>query len=38
MNNLLILSAGTRNKIVQYFKRAVGDKGKVVATDIKCLA
>ncbi len=38
MNNLLILSAGTRNKIVQYFKRAVGDKGKVVATDMSELA
>ena len=31
--NILILAAGTRNKIVQYFKRAVGDSGKVIATD-----
>ena len=31
--NILILAAGTRNKIVQYFKRAVGDNGKVIATD-----
>ena len=31
--NILILSAGTRNKIVQYFKRAVGDAGQVIATD-----
>ena len=36
--NILILSAGTRNKIVQYFKRTVGDKGKVVATDMSELA
>ena len=28
--NILILSAGTRNKIVQYFKRAVGTEGKVI--------
>lgn len=32
--NILILSAGTRNKIVQYFKRAVGPDGRVVATDM----
>ena len=31
--NILILSAGTRNKIVQYFKKAVGDNGRVIATD-----
>lgn len=31
--NILILSAGTRNKIVQYFKNAVGDNGRVIATD-----
>ncbi len=36
--NILILSAGTRNKIVQYFKRAVGETGKVVATDMSELA
>lgn len=36
--NILILSAGTRNKIVQYFKRTVGDSGKVVATDMSNLA
>lgn len=34
MMNILILSAGTRNKIIQYFKRAVGDTGKVIATDM----
>lgn len=32
--NILILSAGTRNKIVQYFKKTIGDKGNVVATDM----
>lgn len=32
--NILILSAGTRNKIVQYFKRAVGSSGRVIAADM----
>lgn len=36
--NILILSAGTRNKIVQYFKRAVGNSGNVIATDMSALA
>lgn len=36
--NILILSAGTRNKIIQYFKREVGDTGKVIATDMSELA
>ncbi|MEE3427359.1 MAG: ATP-grasp domain-containing protein [Ruminococcus sp.] len=36
--NILILSAGTRNKIVQYFKKALNGKGKVVATDMSELA
>ena len=31
--NVLILAAGTRNKIVQYFKRTVKDEGTIVATD-----
>ena len=31
--NVLILAAGTRNKIVQYFRRAIGNNGVVVATD-----
>lgn len=35
--NILILSAGTRNKIVQYFKRAVGNNGRVIATDMSML-
>lgn len=36
--NILILSAGTRNKVVQYFKRTVGAAGKVIATDMSELA
>ena len=36
--NILILSAGTRNKIVQYFKEAVGSSGRVIATDCSNLA
>lgn len=36
--NILILSAGTRNKIVQYFKKEIGNEGKVVATDCSNLA
>lgn len=36
--NILILSVGTRNKIVQYFKNAVGCNGKVVATDMSNVA
>lgn len=32
--NILILSAGTRNKIVQYFKKALAGKGNVIATDM----
>lgn len=31
--NILILSAGTRDKVVRYFKRALGGNGKVIATD-----
>lgn len=33
--NILILSCGTRNKIVQYFRRAIGADGMVVATDMQ---
>lgn len=36
--NILILSAGTRNKVVQYFKKALAGKGKVVATDMQAIA
>lgn len=36
--NILILSAGTRNKVVQYFKKEVGEKGKIIATDCSNLA
>lgn len=31
--NILILAAGTRNKIVQYFKKTLQGEGNVVATD-----
>lgn len=33
MINILILSAGTRDKVVQYFKEVLAGKGKVIATD-----
>lgn len=36
--NILILSAGTRNKIVQYFKRALNGQGAVIATDMSANA
>lgn len=31
--NILILSCGTRNKVVQYFKEVFGNEGRVVTTD-----
>ena len=36
--NILILSAGTRNKVVQYFKQVLQGKGNVVATDMSEIA
>ena len=36
--NILILSAGTRNKVVQYFKENIGEGGRVIATDCSNLA
>lgn len=36
--NILILSAGTRNKVVQYFKKALAGKGNVIATDMSDIA
>ncbi|WP_409015308.1 ATP-grasp domain-containing protein [Anaerostipes caccae] len=38
MVNILILSCGTRNKIVKYFKKSVGEAGKIVATDCSSMA
>lgn len=38
MTNILILSAGTRNKVIQYFKKALSGKGLVIATDCSNLA
>ena len=31
--NLLILSCGTRDKVVQYFKKAFAGEGRIVCTD-----
>lgn len=36
--NILILSAGTRNKVVQYFKKELSGIGNVVATDMSSMA
>lgn len=36
--NILILSCGTRNKIVQYFKKEISGKGNIIATDCSGLA
>lgn len=36
--NILILSAGTRNKVVQYFKKTLAGKGNVIATDMSDIA
>ncbi len=38
MINILILSAGTRDKVVQYFKKELAGRGKVIATDCSELA
>lgn len=38
MANILILSCGTRNKIVQYFRKTFAGKGMVIATDCSDLA
>ena len=36
--NILLLSSGTRNKIVQYFKKTIGKEGNVICTDMSNLA
>ena len=36
--NILLLSSGTRNKIVQYFKKTLAGEGKVICTDMSNLA
>lgn len=38
MTNILILSAGTRDKVVQYFKKELGSQGKIIATDCSNIA
>lgn len=37
-NNILILSCGTRNKVVQYFKKAFEGRGMVICGDCSILA
>lgn len=37
-HNILILSCGTRNKVVQYFKQNMAGIGNVVCTDMSALA
>ena len=36
--NILLLSVGTRNKVVQYFKKGFQNYGKVIATDMSNIA
>ena len=36
--NILITSAGSRNKVVEYFKREIGQNGKIITTDMSNLA
>lgn len=36
--NFLILSCGTRNKVIQYFRRAFEGRGRIIATDMSRLA
>ena len=36
--NILLLSVGTRNKIIQYLKKEMGNEGKIIATDMSELA
>ena len=36
--NFLILAAGTRNKVVQYFRKAFKNEGNVIAADASKLA
>lgn len=38
MINILVLSVGTRNKIIQYFKESLKGIGRVIATDMSELA
>ena len=36
--NILITSAGTRNKVIQYFKENFNGIGNVIATDMSDIA
>lgn len=36
--NILLLSVGSRNKIIQYFKRSFANEGRIIATDMSNIA
>lgn len=38
MQKILLLSVGTRDKIVQYFKKSFGEEGKIIAADASIYA
>lgn len=38
IHNILILSAGTRNKIVEYFKNTFDESGRIIVTDMSPIA
>ncbi len=38
MSNILLLSVGTRNKVVEYFKETFAGHGRVIAADMSVLA
>ena len=38
MTNILLLSVGTRNKVIQYFKKEFAGVGNVVVTDLTEIA
>ncbi|WP_027217326.1 ATP-grasp domain-containing protein [Butyrivibrio fibrisolvens] len=36
--NILVLSAGTRDKVVEFFKKEIGNDGRIIATDCSNIA
>ena len=36
--NILVLSCGTRNKVLQYFRKALKGQGNLIATDMQVIA
>jgi carbamoyl-phosphate synthase large subunit len=38
VTNILVLSAGTRDKVVEFFKKEIGEDGKIIATDCSNIA